>query len=128
MQRFWDKVEKTDSCWIWKAYSDPYGRFYYKNKTVKAHRFAYESLLGKIPEGLETDHLCLNKKCVNPHHLEMVTKEENLRRNKGRKHKLQTYCINGHKFNEENTYIRPDGHRNCRVCDKLRQQSYRLNS
>ena len=88
MQRFWDKVEITPTCWNWKAGKNDsgYGIFRYKNKIVKAHRFAYELLREKIPDGLETDHLCNNTLCVNPYHIELVTKTENLKRKTGMKY------------------------------------------
>jgi hypothetical protein len=82
-QRFWGHVHKTDLCWIWTAHRNPlgYGQFRPKGKqTVRAHRFAYELLLGPIPEGMTLDHLCRNTRCVNPDHLEPVTAIENYRR------------------------------------------------
>lgn len=92
-KRFWDLVNRTETCWIWTGTRRPqgYGRFqeyrgtrreFGKNRhrLVEAHRFAFESLVGPIPMGLVLDHLCRNPSCVNPAHLEPVTQKENTRR------------------------------------------------
>lgn len=80
--RFWPRVQKTDTCWIWTGSSATgYGVFKGNNKRQgPAHRFAYELLVGPIPEGLQLDHLCRVTLCVNPQHLEPVTPGENCRR------------------------------------------------
>lgn len=82
-ERFWEKVDKTGSCWIWTAqlnrHRGGYGMFW-DEKPVWAHRWAYEALVGPIPDGLVLDHLCRTPACVNPTHLEPVTIEENVRR------------------------------------------------
>ncbi len=129
MQRFWDKIDKSQGCWTWLgALNDSgYGVFRHKDKIIKAHRFAFELVMGKIPNGLEIDHLCSNTLCVNPYHLVLATKSENLKRKTGMKYKLQTHCRSGHELNEKNTYLRPDGYRDCRICDKLRQRVYQSN-
>jgi len=110
---FWSNVDKTDSCWNWKARldKDGYGRFGRK----LSHRISYEYWKGNIPYGKEIDHLCKTRNCVNPNHLETVTHLVNMRR--GVK-ATQTHCIHGHKFNEENTYYW-NGLRHCRICNKL---------
>jgi hypothetical protein len=80
--RFWAKVEKTDGCWFWRAriIATGYGSFSLDGRKVMAHRFAYELLVGPIPEDLELDHLCRVRHCVNPAHLEPVTHRENILR------------------------------------------------
>ena len=118
--RFWRNVVKTEGCWEWIAFrtKDGYGRFRVGGGKVLAHRFAYELLVGPIPEGLESDHLCRNRGCVNPAHLEPVTQQVNRLRGVGLPalSARKTHCKNGHPFNAANTYHRRDGDRECRTC------------
>lgn len=121
-ERFWAKVAKSDGCWIWLGAKDSkgYGRF---NKgeglSSLSHRYAYESLVGAVPNELQLDHLCRVPSCVNPEHLEPVTPLENTRR--GRGHGSETHCPLGHPYDETNTYRRPDGKsRVCRTCTVTR--------
>lgn len=116
IERFWAKVDKTDDCWLWTGVriSNGYGSFRVEGAMRLAHRFAYELLVGPIPDGLQIDHLCRVKHCVNPLHLEPVTQAENVRRG----HDARG-CIHGHPWTEESTYIRPgNGARQCRICRK----------
>lgn len=82
---------------------------------VRAHRWAYLHFVGKIPAGLDLDHLCRNRWCVNPEHLEPVTRSENLTRGYAARGP-KTYCKHGHRFDPENTFQRSDGGRGCRAC------------
>ena len=103
--------------WTGTIDSDGYGRLGGR----LAHRVAYEKAVGEIPTGLELDHVCRNKACVNPAHLEPVSRMENMRR----RYVVQTRCAHGHVLDGENTYRRPNGHRDCRACSRQRQQKHR---
>jgi hypothetical protein len=84
---------------------------------VVAHRFVYEALVGPIPEGMELDHLCRHRNCVNYEHLEPVTRGENVRRTAiCEERRSRAHCPAGHPYSAENTYINPHGHRICRAC------------
>lgn len=117
-ERFWAKVDKTDTCWIWTASTDPggYGCFQVDGRSVKAHRWAFEILVGPIPFGLHIDHLCRVRSCVNPDHLEPVTVAENV--NRGLRGKPQvTQCPQGHPYAGDNLYEYA-GRRYCRRCKR----------
>lgn len=126
-KRFWAYVEKTEGCWNWVGSKrQEYGVVTKFGKTYPAHRISYELVIGKIPDGLVLDHLCRNTICVNPHHLEPVTHEENIRRGKPNAAAInakKTHCVNGHAFNKENTKLLKSGHRACREC--CRKSTYR---
>ncbi len=123
--RFFAKVDwKESGCILWTATKndDGYGRFWYGGRVGMAHKFAYETWRGEIPDGMEIDHICRERSCVNPFHLRVVTHKENMEARRD----SQTHCRNGHEFNELNTIWRKDrpGQRNCRQCardvDKVR--------
>lgn len=121
--RFEQRIKRDDSgCWLWLgAVNAPgYGTFNPRTATkVYAHRWAYEHWVGPIPSHLELDHLCHVRRCVNPEHLEPVTRAENQRRTRTA---LATHCDRGHPYDAENTYRRPDiGTRLCRTCRRLRR-------
>ena len=90
MNRFWSKVAKSEGCWNWTSTTNGrgYGTFRVGRVKVYAHRFAYETTVGPIKEGLVVDHLCRNPRCVNPAHLEPVTHLENVRRGLAPGHRL----------------------------------------
>jgi len=88
--------------------------------TGYVHRFIYDYIFGGIPEGLHIDHLCLNRRCCNPMHLEAVTQAENNRR--AAPSRVLTACRRGHTFTDESTYIAPDGRRYCRPCRQVRKE------
>lgn len=108
-------------CWVWSGSltREGYGRVMIAQRAYTAHRKVYEYLVGPIPPGLELDHLCRNRGCVNPAHLEPVTTKENLLRGIGAcaKNAVKTHCKRGHKFDEANTYLTANG-RSCRQCNR----------
>ena len=133
-ERFWAKVEKTETCWLWRANRLPagYGIFGVGGRaggTCLAHRFSYELVNGPIAEGMVIDHLCRVPSCVRPEHLEMVTQRENNLRNPNTQFRLnaaKTHCKWGHEFTPENTIRRADkpNYRGCRACGRIATAKY----
>lgn len=119
MDRFDTKVVPlTDGCWMWTAsltVHGGYGQFNDGSTMVRAHRWSYEQHVGPIPDGLDLDHLCRNRWCVNPDHLEPVSRGENLLRGYAARGVADS-CAQGHPFDESNTFTRANGARGCRTC------------
>lgn len=125
-EMFWNKVAVTDGCWEWTAAKNQsgYGRFWDGERCVQAHRWAYEQLVGPIPDALELDHLCRNRGCVRPEHLEPVTGYENILRGEGGSamNARKTRCWRGHSLGEDgDVYVARDGARSCRECRRIRR-------
>lgn len=125
--RFWANVDMSAECWRWMRClgRDGYGRAHLDRRQYLAHRLAYTFAVGDIPVGLELDHLCRNKWCVNPAHLEPVTHAENVRRGTSPattrdRHAARTHCKRGHGF-AENSYLYK-GVRICRTCQRTARQ------
>ena len=133
-KRFWQNVTKSDDCWLWSGEIlwNGYGRMYIsgRKKLIRqlAHRFSFELANGPIGAGLTIDHLCRNRSCVRPSHLEAVTmRENNLRGNSATsKNSRKTECVHGHPFTEENTIIRKDrpDTRECKECARRNSRNY----
>lgn len=124
LARFWGKVNKTETCWLWIGAGDAlgYGRFYFNGHLMLAHRFSYELAKGAVPIGLQLDHLWRVPACVNPDHLEAVTQSVNLKRGLTGKvnnpSTLATHCPHGHPYDELNTHVNRQGKRECRACHR----------
>ena len=128
--RFFSKVNfLTESgCWQWMRPLDSgYGRFARDGKTLLAHRVSLEFCGRPVPDGMQADHLCRNRGCVNPDHIESVTLAENVLRGEGvtARNARATECPVGHEYNTLNTYITPSGTRDCKPCQRERVRKWR---
>ncbi len=134
---FEDRTEVVDAgykspCALWTLSlgSTGYGQMNFQRTTRKAHRVAYECMVGPIPPGLVIDHLCRNPRCVNPEHLEPVTHAENIRRGNSlivtlARQAAKTHCPRGHPYSGRNLVLSSTGARQCRECRRTHLARWR---
>jgi hypothetical protein len=124
IRRFEKRIADENGCWRWTARLNPkgYGVFYLGRKGLAAHRWSYEYHRAPIPEGLVIDHLCRNRACVNPWHMEPVTSAVNTQRGYWG---TRTECIRGHTYTPETSRVRRDGSRWCRTCHHITKRARR---
>lgn len=129
--RFWLKVSlQQHGCWEWQAglyNATGYGQFWLNGKGELAHRIAYTLINGLIPEGLAIDHLCRNRRCCNPAHLEAVTDKTNILRgvSPSANNHRKTHCRKGHAFSPSNTIINAQNRRLCKTCYDAKRIIYK---
>lgn len=131
--QFWAKTLKRENgCWEWSGahFHNGYGRARYHGRDTVAHVIAWELTNGPVPQGLELDHECRNRGCINPAHLEPVTHQVNQMRGTSfvRENAEKTECLKGHPLSGENLFIRNDGRRRCRTCERESQKRLRNTS
>jgi hypothetical protein len=118
-------------CLVWTGARSTagYGQKRVNGKLEYVHRLAAQERFGPIPEGMQVDHLCRNRACYNPYHLEIVTCQENVRRGNAGQHKkallLRDCCNRGHALTTENIRLTSSGARECRTCRNEWQRQYR---
>ncbi len=126
-----DKIVKSEACWEWTGtHAHGYGLWWDPDrKSMRvAHRALYEKLYGEVPKTLDLDHLCRNRGCLNPEHLEPVSRSENIRRGAGpdiirARQGAKTHCKRGHAYSGDNLYVNPRGQRECRECRKISKRN-----
>lgn len=118
-----------DECWEWQGYTTPsgYGRVTFMRRPFFVHRLSYELYVAPIPVGLTIDHLCRNRRCFNPCHLEPVSVRENIMRAEGVAaiNAAKTHCVRGHHLTPESTYT-TQGKRNCKACVRVRHERKKM--
>jgi hypothetical protein len=137
MERFFEMVEKTASCWNWTGTKDPdgYGRFtlprtfarahpiYSKrSRFISAYKFLFQETFGSVPDGMTLDHLCRNRSCVNPYHLEVVSIKDNLHRSPlapASINRRKMVCVRGHSLAVGNLRRTKNGARACLTCHRV---------
>lgn len=138
LDAFWSQVDASGDCWVWMSgrTGAGYGMYYLGEKRrAYAHRYAWQVLVGPIPDGLTIDHLCRNRACVNPDHLEPVTHRENMRRApwatrlaraawSGQRQAI-THCPVGHPYEGANLLFDKRGYHRCRECNRIRSRDWR---
>jgi hypothetical protein len=128
LDRLSDKFLVGDGCWEWTAARNSYGygQIWRDGRMAPAHRVLYELLVGPIPEGLHIDHLCRNRGCVRPDHLEPVTCRENLLRGETlpAKQAATTHCPSGHEYAGANLRVETSGKRKCKTCQLAHNRRY----
>lgn len=144
LKRFWSYVDQSggpDACWPWtgNVTDSGYALFHHEHKAFSAHRYAYQLMVGEISDGLVLDHICHkiehcrlaakcpHRRCCNPAHLKPRPQRENALRGHGPTaiNAFKDECVNGHPFDEANTYFRPGGGRSCRTCMRERMRRIR---
>ena len=133
LERILSKISTGKNCWEWKAYKKPsgYGICQFRKKVQMAHRAMYELFVEDIPIGKQIDHLCRNRSCVRPSHLEVVDQRTNILRGNGyyAVNSRKTTCPKGHLYTSENTKIQTSDsgkERICRICHRRRKRNYRF--
>lgn len=130
-ERFWARTTPSENgCILWTGSTSSEGRYgscYWEAKVRPAHVVAYLAFVGEYDQSLDLDHLCRTTLCVNPLHLEPVTHRENILRGESlhAANARKTHCIHGHPFDEPNTIVKANGHRECRTCRDERNRRNR---
>jgi len=124
--------EPNTGCILWmnSGTVDGYGQVWWDGKLQRAHRASYELVNGPIPAGMQLDHRCRVRCCINPHHLEIVTSKENTLRgtSASARNATKTHCKHGHAFNPDNTWVEKaaSAKRHCLACERNRRAALKI--